>query len=380
MKLNRGFLLVAAVGALVVAAQVTRAAVPSASSQPRTVAQVPAKTVALNLRSLTVPAALKTALAGKALFDQKALESRLTYTAAQIPTLKLAKGRQILLEKVGVEPTAPAATTSATLTAKMAKYRTHLSQVYYGKARLAAVALLPAVVDHASVQTAIRDQGNRGTCVAHAAMAGIESVYKRGGTTKDLSENHAYNLFMVREGSTCVADPGLKTWKAGAYLLLDRVCEETQSPYVNPLAATCSNIPTACNTNKKHGHLGVSTFYSPEFGGTGTNIATNTNYLESLLREDYDIVLGVYVAGSDWHDGSADTGVIDVQLNSAGNPASAYGGHAMLLVGYDRTNNYFKFKNSWGATEGHAGYFHLTYEYLQTYAKYGYVITSATTP
>ena len=118
--------------------------------------------------------------------------------------------------------------------------------------------------------------------------------------------------------------------------------------------------------------------FAPAFGGTGTDIATNTNYLESLLDAGNDVVMGVYVAGNDWHNGVAESGAVDVQILGNGNPAGAYGGHAMLMVGYSKAGNYFIFKNSWGTAVGHSGYFFLTYEYLQTYAKYGYVLSTAT--
>jgi C1A family cysteine protease len=237
------------------------------------------------------------------------------------------------------------------------------------------------VVQHKAWQTPIKDQGPRGTCVAFASMAGLEWYFKKGfSTTKDLSENHTYNMFMSKVGSTCMSDPGIKTVNAADYLKTERVCEEAHSPYVTSTASSCAVVPPPCNSNKRHGITSAFKFFSPEFGGTGDEIATNTSFLESLVNLGLPVVMGVYVAGSDWSDGSAATGVIDLQKNANGTPAAAYGGHAMLLVGYNSTDNYFIFKNSWGADSGHDGYFHLSYEYLQTYAKYGYVIISTTNP
>lgn len=86
------------------------------------------------------------------------------------------------------------------------------------------------------------------------------------------------------------------------------------------------------------------------------------------------------MAGTDWSDGTAKSGVVDVQRNGNGTPAGSFGGHAMTLVGYNSTSNYFIFKNSWGTAGGHDGYYHLSYEYLQTYAKYGYVIVGVPNP
>jgi len=61
-----------------------------------------------------------------------------------------------------------------------------------------------------------------------------------------------------------------------------------------------------------------------------------------------------------------------------GVPAEPKGGHAMLIVGYNKTvpKPYFIVKNSWGAGNGHEGYLYISYDYMKTYAKYGYYILS----
>ena len=46
----------------------------------------------------------------------------------------------------------------------------------------------------------------------------------------------------------------------------------------------------------------------------------------------------------------------------------------MLIVGYNRPGGYFIVKNSWGTSRGQNGYVYLSYDYIRTYAKYGYVI------
>jgi hypothetical protein len=340
----------------------------------------PAKAPKIVTRAVTVSAALRQALANKRRFNAKGLEAVLTYSASKVPRLKLRGGKQVLLEKVTAEPAVPASArvTSSKLATQLKKYQPYITQATVGKAQVTAT-LVATGVDHHSNQTAVRDQADRNTCVSFAAMAAIEAIYKkRDGVTKNLSENHAHNIFMQKEGSTCTANHGLQTWKAAGYLTTDRVCEESQSPYVTTPSSSCATIQSACQNNRDHGHLTYSTFFSPEFGGSGTNIATNTNYLESLLDAGNDVVMGVYVAGGDWFDGSAESGVVDVEITGSGDPSAPYGGHAMLMIGYSKAGDYFIFKNSWGSAVGHSGYFHLTYEYLQTYAKYGYVVHTAT--
>ncbi len=40
------------------------------------------------------------------------------------------------------------------------------------------------------------------------------------------------------------------------------------------------------------------------------------------------------------------------------------GGHAVLCTGYDNATSLFKFRNSWGTTEGDNGYFYIPYSYV----------------
>lgn len=50
------------------------------------------------------------------------------------------------------------------------------------------------------------------------------------------------------------------------------------------------------------------------------------------------------------------------------------GGHAMLIVGYDDSNQTFKIQNSWGTWWGEGGYLRIRYSAFQKLCKYGYVM------
>lgn len=330
---------------------------------------------ALKLQPVTAAPQLQSVIAQKQVFDPAKLQGKLTYVG-NLPQLQIKPNKTVVLEPASEAPPRAVAIDPA-LRAKLTKYEPHYKAQYFGKARIPK--LVEKVVDHKAWQTPIRDQGPRGTCVAFASMAGLEWFYKRfQGKTRDLSENHTYNVFMSKVGSTCMADPGIKTVDAADFLKAERVCDEPQSPYVTNKTTACQTIPPACNVSKKHGFTITSKFYAPAYGGSGSEVATNTSYLESLVNLGFPVVMGVHVAGTDWSDGSAESGIVDVQKTGSGQPAPSYGGHAMLLVGYNSTADYFIFKNSWGTDGGHDGYYHLSYEYLQTYAKYGYVILGAT--
>ena len=224
---------------------------------------------------------------------------------------------------------------------------------------------LPNVVDRRSRQTPIRDQGNRGTCVSHGSLACMEAF---PNIPDDLSEQYAHHLFMRKEGKTCKQNKGLRTTNSARYLA-DGVCEEKYWRYqsnINDVPATHSP-PSAATRNAKY----KITRYQliEDHGLTGASIK-NTRYLEAVLSQGYNIVYGCYVA---WHDPDHN-GILDVRLDSKGNPVSVSGGHCMLMVGYNRSQKYFIVKNSWAGTWGHSGYGFLSYDYIKTYSKYGYYV------
>jgi C1A family cysteine protease len=231
----------------------------------------------------------------------------------------------------------------------------------------------PAVVDHRADQTGIRNQEDRGTCVCFAALACLESLFLRQGTTVDLSEQYANWLFMQFEGRD-QCDDGMKTTDAASYLAQKGVCKETLYPYENDVQVNqhCAAQPPA--PVQQQARYGVGKYVIIDRPGLNGPSIANTAYLECVLSQGFDIVFGLHVA---W--GHADAnGVFDLIRDPYGNPLRSRGGHAMLLVGYDRSAPlpYFIFKNSWGNT-GIGGYYYFSYDYVRYYSKYGYVVLAA---
>jgi hypothetical protein len=237
----------------------------------------------------------------------------------------------------------------------------------------------PASVNLKSKMTTVKDQKTRGTCVAFASVAAIEHAYGRRGILKgfNLSEQDAFYVMKQEEGKgETHCDDGLVTYRAAEYLSAAGVAKDRHWRYEKEGQLDCSTKdgddvrPEEAADNAdyriKESQIVLRESDLDEDAGQWIN---NPRYLESILAAGYPIVVGVKVAG--WSDYQK---TIDVQLDKDGEPLESDGGHAMLLVGYDRADEYFLFKNSWGAALGDGGYIRLSYDYMRTYGKYGYFI------
>jgi C1A family cysteine protease len=231
---------------------------------------------------------------------------------------------------------------------------------------------LPPRVDHRANQSSVKSQGGRGTCVAHASMAVLEAY---SHIPDDLSEqlaHYKFNTFLNRDHDQ---DAGLRTTDAAPFLARSdgRVCVEEKWPYV-PDQSTINQMvtqgtygpPSAALSDQTYGIAAYKII--PDGGLTGESIK-NTRYLETLLHQGYDIVIGTWVS---WNDEDND-GILDPVLDSNGKPIGR-GGHAMLVVGYDQPNQYFIVKNSWDTTWGHDGYAFFHYDLIRSCFKYGFVV------
>lgn len=249
----------------------------------------------------------------------------------------------------------------------LAKFAPYINRVVLGPIVLPP-GLIPDV-DRRSAMSPVKDQGNRGTCVAFASCAALEAF---GSVPDDLSEQDAYHAFMMAEARRCHGTDGIRTTNAATYLHNTRICTENYWPY-QPVKSTV-NCPGATHrpaAAASHALYGIqSSALIESTAETGPSIR-NTAYLESLLSAGRNIVLGTHVA---W-DGADAGGILDVVLTAGGEPAPSRGGHAMLIVGYNHAQEYFIVKNSWGSDWGHNGYAYLSYDYIRTYAKYGYYVT-----
>ena len=81
--------------------------------------------------------------------------------------------------------------------------------------------------------------------------------------------------------------------------------------------------------------------------------------MEQVLAQGFDIIFGFAVYASFESQAVAKSGIMPMPEKKE----KDLGGHAVLIVGYDRTKKMFIVRNSWGAEWGDKGYFYMPYEY-----------------
>src|SRR5208283_3292075 len=195
--------------------------------------------------------------------------------------------------------------------------------------------------------TPVRDQGNCGSCWAFATTAALESndLITNGITALDLAEQvllscsgaGSCNGGYIDEASNFMVSPGLPPESYYPYTAANGQCSSAEAgwqavtaqitswQWITSTSPTVAAIKNALNT------------YGPLV--TTMNVYNDFFYYSGGI---YQYTSGKY-----------------------------QGGHAILIVGYDDTGQYFIVKNSWGSSWGESGYFRTAYSQLSSVVSFG---------
>ena len=203
----------------------------------------------------------------------------------------------------------------------------------------------PAIVDYSGRMSPVRNQGDEGTCVAFAAVVGVKEYQERNEHHRwiELSPRYLYHLCKQMDGIP--EEEGTFPRVAMKALAQQGVCREECWPY-RPYQ-TDKPCPEA---DEQALPFRIRTY--ARLSGIGE--------MEESLSVNGPFLAGVDVF-RDWfedHKGK-------IPLPAEGE--TPLGGHAICVMGYSRTGNYFKFKNSWSDNWGDDGYGYLPYEYMNRY-------------
>ncbi len=227
----------------------------------------------------------------------------------------------------------------------------------------------PMKYDLLQYQSPVKDQGHRGTCVAFASMALVESLYKvKSGQTVDLSEQYAYwesKYFYQNdpdpgysphsEGSEpvnllkAVAAHGVPMQQAWVYEKTAWYDDPTHPDCVKANTANPNKMPTSCLTN---GDAPGSAQSSQKIAVINPhNVPSSSTSIMGFLQAGVAVEIGIDVYDAAWsysNKNSPRYATGTVLMPTAGD--KIVGGHAVLIVGYDRTQQVYLFKNSWGTS------------------------------
>lgn len=192
------------------------------------------------------------------------------------------------------------------------------------------------------------NQGQLGSCTANAvANAHLFCQMKQpGGTTETPSRLFIYyNARKVRgweksDSGSAIRDAVKQVGKKGT-------CSEEEWPYI--IEKFAKKPDSLCYKRAKH-HNALRYYAVPQ---------TLAN-MQQCLALGFPFAGGFTVYESFEGDYVAKTG--DAGL--PGPDEKSYGGHAVLIVGYDNGTKRFLVMNSWGTDWGKEGYFTLPYDYL----------------
>ena len=217
---------------------------------------------------------------------------------------------------------------------------------------------------------AVRDQGQRGTCVAFASMAYLE-FHLSGEAAKTPRRSEQFLYWACKE----IDDkPNLE----GTDLVAARKALKTYGVCLN---ATWKYQPLPIGPTEGQGPpppKAVSEAKKTQWSNAKDHAPGDVDALRGQLDQGRPIVLGVLTFPNWDFPSVADTGEINLPL-----PLSQPdGGHAICLVGYELRPNapgggVFLFRNSWGkkwaaGSRHQAGYGTLFFEYVRQYALAAY--------
>ena len=221
----------------------------------------------------------------------------------------------------------------------------HRDHVY--SAPMQVVTSLPTKVDLSSQCPAVYDQGQLGSCTANAIAGAIEFDLMKE-KKKDFMPSRLFIYYNERDiEGTVDSDSGAQIRDGIKSIASQGDCPENEWSY--DISKFTEKPSQKCYADAlKHKAVQYQ------------RITRTLNQMKGCLASGYPFVFGFTVYDSFESEEVAKTG----QLNMPSAGENVVGGHAVLAVGYDDTQNRFIVRNSWGSSWAMKGYFTMPYGYL----------------
>ena len=195
----------------------------------------------------------------------------------------------------------------------------------------------------------VYDQGQLGSCTGNAIAGAIQFEREKQGLTPDFVPSRLFIYYNERviEG-TVSQDSGAQIRDGIKAVAKQGAPPETDWPYdINQFA---QKPPYQAYSDAM---LDRAVTYK--------RVVQTATQLKSCLAAGYPFVFGFTVYSSFESDQVANTGVVPMPNLQT---EQVLGGHAVLAVGYDDSQQRFIVRNSWGPNWGMQGYFTIPYAYL----------------
>lgn len=204
--------------------------------------------------------------------------------------------------------------------------------------------IAPALIDLRNLSSVVEDQASIGSCTANAIVGAVEMlINKLGKPYEDLSRLFIYYNTRSLQGTISNGDItyGTSIREAIKTCVDIGICTEEIWPYATMLWNILPNINAYTDALRHR----VTSYYS----------ITNTEHIRLAVAEGYGVVFGIAIYNS-FQDTPA-TGIV---------PENDYelAGHAMVIVGYNDSEQKYIVRNSWGAEWGNNGYCFMDYAYV----------------
>lgn len=208
--------------------------------------------------------------------------------------------------------------------------------------------VLPSSIDLRPNCPAVYDQGELGSCTANAIAGAIEFDRLKQNQLPPFTPSRLFIYYneRVMEG-TVNSDSGAQIRDGIKSVGTQGVCPETEWPYV--ITKFEDHPPDVCYQDASQ-HKAI--LYK--------RLVSNLNQMKGCLASGYPFVFGITVYESFESQPVAQSGHVPMP----GSNEQAIGGHAVMAVGYDDSQQWFIVRNSWGTAWGMQGYFTLPYAYL----------------
>lgn len=211
-------------------------------------------------------------------------------------------------------------------------------------------------IDLRSSFTPVKNQGQQGSCLAHAVTSLFEYMLKSNqDPNPDLSEAFLYYNARAKDGEQNV-DGGSRIDYAMQSLVEYGICTESM----------CKYDPGVYNVKpSEEAYKDAESRKVKE----ALNVDRKIDAIRSALEDGFPVGISVRLTDSF---GSGDRGFVQMpsseeikEMQSPEHEGKKHSSHAMVICGYSDRYKFFIVRNSWGASFGDKGYCYMPYSYFE---------------